>query len=68
MRVFIGGVKAIVLQIRSDAPDGIEQIDVQAPSEGLEGVTFADVVVLRNGVLSAPEGIVLGSVSRQQPQ
>ena len=67
IHVFIGGVEAAVLRVRSDAPDGIEQIDVQAPVEGLEGVTFADVVVMRNGVISAPEGATLGSVSRQQP-
>jgi hypothetical protein len=58
LRVFVGGVEATVLLIRSDSQDGIDQIDIQLPSAAsLAGATFADIVVVRDGMVSAPEGV-----------
>jgi uncharacterized protein (TIGR03437 family) len=56
VKVLVGGIEAPLLSVTADAAPGMDQINFQLPVEA--GVwTYADVVVLNNGVFSDAEGI-----------
>jgi uncharacterized protein (TIGR03437 family) len=57
-KVLVGGVEAPLIGVVPDAGDGYDQINFQAPVE-LSALSFADVVVLHNGVFSGPRGIAI---------
>jgi len=56
VKVLAGGVEAPLILL--SGTEDYDQINFQVPVE-LAGLTYADVVVLNNGVFSAPEGISL---------
>jgi uncharacterized protein (TIGR03437 family) len=58
VKVLMGGVEAPLIALVPDSGQGFDQIVLQAPVE-LRGVSHADVVVLKDGVFSAPEHINL---------
>jgi uncharacterized protein (TIGR03437 family) len=61
VKVLVAGVEAPLIAVVADSGQGFDQIVFQAPVE-LRAVTFADVVVLKDGMFSPPEGIGVASV------
>ena len=58
VRVLVGGIAAPLLAVAADAGSGSDQINFQLPVEAAAW-TYADVVVVNNGVISDPEGIAI---------
>jgi uncharacterized protein (TIGR03437 family) len=61
VKVLVAGVEAPLIAAISDSGQGFDQIVFQAPVE-LRAVTFADVVVFKDGTFSPPEGIGVAPV------
>jgi uncharacterized protein (TIGR03437 family) len=60
IKVLVGGIEAPLLSVTADAAPGSDQINFQLPVEA-GAWTYADVVVVNNGVFSDPEGIAIAA-------
>jgi uncharacterized protein (TIGR03437 family) len=61
VKVLVAGIEAPLIAVVADSGQGFDQIVFQAPME-LRAVTFADVMVLKDGMFSPPEGIGIAPV------